>query len=106
MEKFILDVQLLNDEGLSAPVALPAIDVTDNGFVARWEKDFSGSFLFVLAEDVNFSRSVDSYDAVMLEDTSLVVSGLSSGTSYYYKVFAIFGNLVSDESNIIEVTTL
>ena len=47
MEKFILDVQLLNDEGLSAPVALPAIDVTDNGFVARWEKDFSGSFLFV-----------------------------------------------------------
>ena len=25
MEKFILDVKLLNDEGLSAPVALPAV---------------------------------------------------------------------------------
>jgi hypothetical protein len=46
------------------------------------------------------------YSNLTLTDTSQVISGISSGTDYYYRVRAVQGSFTSVNSDVIKVTTL
>ena len=62
-----------------------------------------------LIDDLNITGSLSSclagYDNLTVNSTSQAVSGLTSGTNYYYRVRAVGGNSTSGNSNTITVTT-
>lgn len=53
----------------------------------------------------NQNTYVAGYKDTLVNDTSLIVTGLSPNTTYYYRVRATDGNTVSENSNSISVTT-
>jgi phosphodiesterase/alkaline phosphatase D-like protein len=72
------------------PVLLAATTVTATSFIANWSDDagvVSGYFLDV-ATDAAFLQMVSGYDNVDVGDVTskLVDTGLSAGTTYYYRV--------------------
>ena len=87
--------------------ALDASDVAETSFVANWEAVTSmeptGYLLTVKEGDV----AVDGYNDLEVGIvTTYAVEGLKVNTTYTYTVKAVYGELASNESNGIEVTTL
>ncbi|MCS6795627.1 MAG: hypothetical protein RMJ97_02430 [Raineya sp.] len=88
------------------PMALPATEVTNISFKARWQplKDATAFFLDV-ATDINFQNILPNYNNKIIEDTTHIISGLDIGATYYYRVRAQrTDNTISANSNTISVT--
>jgi arylsulfatase A len=68
----------------------------------------SGSFII---DDINInyvnqvSSTVPGFDDRAVNDTSIIVTGLQPGTTYYYRVRAQKSGLSSDNSNVVAFTT-
>ena len=105
---FVDDIEITQVDGTevepqkpSAPIALPATDITETGFTANWQAvETATSYLL----DVFYF--VDNKPQYVKKDfettaTSETLSGLQSGCLYYYSVQANDGTLISDESDII-----
>ncbi len=92
----------------NAPVAKPAINVTDTIFTASWSA-VSGMLGYIMdvATDSNFTNILSKYNRLDV-DTNLTytITGLISGANYYYRVRAYYHNLISSNSNTIVVSTL
>jgi len=89
-----------------APVALSAINITDSQFVARWvNTDETTTHYFVdVSETTNFTVMTGAYNNWNVgPSTACLVTNLTRGETYYYRVRAgnQFGS--SLDSNIIEV---
>lgn len=71
------------------PVATAATGVGSSSFTANWNA-FSGANYYLLDVSLNssFSSFVGSYQNYVVLSTSQVVSGLTSNTTYYYRVRA------------------
>lgn len=93
----------------AAPVALPSTEITQTGFKANWQliKGATG-YKADISTNVNFSEFVPGYQNIDVGNTgSLIINqGLAAGTKYFYRVrsYNLYG--ISENSNIIETTTV
>ncbi len=91
---------------VAAPVATAATSVSTTGFIANWNS-VSGatSYQLDISTD-NFTTFLTSYNSKTETGTSQIVTGLTAGASYQYRVRAIASSGTSSNSNVISVTTL
>lgn len=91
-----------------ATAALPATNVTVNGFYANWSS-VSGAtnYLLDVSTVSNFSSCLSGYGSMNLGNvTTFWVNGLNAGTTYYYRVRYQSNDLSSDYSSTISVQTV
>lgn len=91
---------------LAIPFASSASNITDTSFQANWGLvTDADSYLIDVSTNNNFSTFVSGYNALPNTGNSLVITGLSPAISYYYRVRAKRGVEISNNSNVIVVTT-
>jgi len=85
-------------------VALPATDITHEGFTANWTKNnVATGYLLDVATDSDFENII--INALAAGNvTSRIITCLDPGTDYYYRVTALDGPGTGHYSNVIEVT--
>ena len=90
----------------SAPLADNASGIQKNQFIANWESVTGATqYYFDLAFDIDFTNFVAGYNNKPADNLlSFSITGLSPNTVYYFRVRAD-NTCVSDNSNIIKVTT-
>lgn len=101
----IIDVITLPD----APVAIAANSANPSGFTTYWHSvtDVT-NYLFYLSEEdfpADPPNNLANYNGIEVTDTTLVVTGLNSGTTYYYVVKSKVDVRISEESNSILAKT-
>ena len=91
------------------PAAIAATNETSDGFTANWNPvtGISNYLLFISLD--NFASNppvyVAGYGGKEVSGTSLVVTGLDSGTLYYYALKSKHNNVLSNYSNSIIAVT-
>ena len=92
-----------------APVATAATNISSDGFTANWEAvdALTDYVLYVSLDNIPADPPtfIPGYDGLPINGTSHTLTGLSSGTIYYYAVRANADARVSEMSNSIEVET-
>ena len=75
-------------------------------FDARWSNEGAGiTYQLDVSEDVSFTTPLFLTQAVPANTTTFTVSGLAPGMQYFYRVRSVNGSCVSENSNVISVTT-
>jgi len=94
---------------LEPPVALGQSNTTQTEFTANWTSvtDVSEYILYVSLGNfpANPPNNLPNYDGISVADTTQVISGLMSATTYYYVIKSKLGELISEESNTIIANT-
>ncbi|NJD22680.1 MAG: fibronectin type III domain-containing protein, partial [Melioribacter sp.] len=90
------------------PVATAASSVTDATFQANWNSSSGADgYKIDVATDAGFSSIVVGYNNKDVGTaTSFVVTGLNSGTTYYYQIRSYSASRTSGNSNSITVLTV
>ena len=106
---FYSQIQQYIDSGApSAPIANLATFVASHSFRANW-RSVSGAtgYTMDVATNNSFTNYITGYHNLDVGNTiSHSVTGLSTSTTYYYRVRAYTGNGTSGNSNVVSVTTL
>ena len=102
--------KLVNSSVVTVQVPAPIIDdphtVTSGGFTISWSQvDGVDGYRLDVSTVSNFSSKISDYDQKVVTGLSEVVGGLSSGTTYYIRVYAAKGTLRSLPSEVKSVTT-
>jgi len=98
------DVAVLDDD---APLAQPAADITCDAFTATWNPIFGATGYEVdVADDINFSSILASYNAASTTDTFLNVTGLTATQTYYYRVRSVTSCGTSIDTDTISVEVM
>ncbi len=94
------------DNDIPAVVATSATGVGYIGFTANWNAA-SGitDYQFDLSTDNAFGSFVGVYQNYAVSGTSLLLSDLTEGSTYYYRVRAVYNGSYGTYSNIITVQT-
>lgn len=93
------------------PVGKPnlnaASDIKATSFKASWN-GVSGADKYLIDVSVksDFTTTVAGYSRKEVTGTSIEVTGLSTTTKYYFRVYAKKGSVLSSSSTVKEVTTL
>lgn len=91
----------------AAPTAYDATQITTDGFQANWSQVPGVSkYYFYLSTNSSFSSYVGDFDGFLVNGIGAVVSGLESGTIYYYRLKCSNSDGTSKYSNTIVVQTL
>ncbi|MGD1889432.1 MAG: fibronectin type III domain-containing protein [Cyclobacteriaceae bacterium] len=100
------DKGTVTTQPLDVPVALAGSNIQRNSFQANWQTVPSAeSYRLDVAADEYFTQFVSGYEGLMLNDTSVEVTGLQQNTTYYYRLTTSGLNSDSNPSNTIQVTT-
>ncbi|MFN8340232.1 MAG: fibronectin type III domain-containing protein [Cyclobacteriaceae bacterium] len=88
----------------NAPLANTAISISASGFVARW-LPVSGAtdYRIDVSQSAGFSTFEGLYNNLPVNGTSVSITGLSAGNTYYYRVRANNASGASVNSNVIAV---
>ena len=91
----------------AAPVAIPATNLADTSFSANWNASPNGSgYLVDVTTDPTFGSFVPGYQNKIVGNVlTVAVTGLTAGTTYYYRVKATSGTGQSGYSNVITAAT-
>jgi photosystem II stability/assembly factor-like uncharacterized protein len=90
----------------ATPVATAASSINSTGFTANWAAASGAtSYQLDISKD-NFVTFVDGYNAKTVTGTSHAVSGLTSNTTYQYRVRAVNELGISGNSASVSATTL
>lgn len=90
----------------SSPIALLATDISQTNFQANWEASPGAtSYLLDVSRNESFSSYVTGYHNKPVSGTNQMVTGLYGGLTYYYRVRALNGSILSPYSNSISVVT-
>ncbi|MDD2228554.1 MAG: endonuclease [Candidatus Cloacimonetes bacterium] len=96
----------IEDNDIPTPVATAASSIGFTGFTANWNAAAGiTDYIFDLSTSVSFSSFVSGYENLPVSATSLAISGLTEGTSYYYRVLADFNESFGAYSNTISTST-
>ncbi|APY10866.1 1,4-beta-xylanase [Seonamhaeicola sp. S2-3] len=91
---------------LAIPFASIASNVTDDSFQANWVLvPEAENYLVDVSTDSDFSVMLTGYDALIVQDNAVTITGLSPASNYYYRVRAQKGTEITNNSNVITVTT-
>lgn len=92
----------------AAPVATAASNMTGTSFQANWDAAAGATgYRLDVALDSWFTSFVAGYNDLEVGNVTLhTVTGLASGTTYYYRVRAVNASGASADSNWIEVITV
>jgi fibronectin type 3 domain-containing protein len=96
---------------VSRPTANPPTNSTDTQFTANWVA-VSGATEYRLdvSSDINFGSFLVGFQNLLVSNnlTSQLVTGLTSGVTYYYRIRAVAGAnpVTSPNSNVITVITI
>jgi phosphodiesterase/alkaline phosphatase D-like protein len=96
---------------ISRPIANPATGLTDTQFTANWiAVNGATEYRLDVSSDINFGSFLANFQdlAINVANVSQVVTGLVSGTTYYYRIRAVAsgGTVVSPNSNVVTVITI
>ncbi|MCG9793412.1 endo-1,4-beta-xylanase [Flavobacterium algicola] len=84
------------------PTAYSAVNLTDSGFTANWTRVYrADKYLVDVSTTADFSTLIPSYNELAVNALTLDISGLNAGATYYYRVRAVRGALISVYSNVI-----
>jgi hypothetical protein len=89
----------------TAPVAAAASTITSTGFAANWNSVSGATGYQLDISTDNFITFVTGYNSKSETSTTDVVTGLTAGTTYQYRVRATNSSGASTNSNVISVTT-
>ena len=90
----------------AAPVANAATNITTSSFTANWGSVTGATeYRLDVSTSNTFSSFVTGYNNLQVTTTNKDVTGLSSGTTYHYRVRAANSSGTSPNSNVITVTT-
>lgn len=91
---------------IPAPVAIAASGIGFTGFTANWNAvPGFANYQFDLSLSPTFATYVGAYQNYPVSSTSLLISGLSSGITYYYRVKTMLDLAYSVYSNVISTQT-
>jgi hypothetical protein len=89
-----------------APIAISASGITLTSFVANWNAATGATDYQLDVSDDNFVTFLTGYNSKSISGTTEVISGLASNALFKFRVRAINAGGSSDNSNVINVTTL
>ncbi len=90
-----------------APVANAATSITQTSFTANWSASSGATGYFLdVASDALFSSVLSSYNNLAVISTSSSVTGLTAGTTYYYRIRATNANGTSSNSSTVSLITI
>jgi Lamin Tail Domain/Calx-beta domain len=91
---------------VETPVATAATARSSAGFTANWNAVSGASGYQLDVSTDNFATFVAGYNAKAISSTSEIVSGLNTNATYQYRVRAVSGINVSENSSTIVAVTL
>ncbi|HZY82188.1 MAG TPA: fibronectin type III domain-containing protein [Cyclobacteriaceae bacterium] len=89
----------------SAPGATAATAVSSTGFTANWNTVATATSYQLDVSPDNFATFVTGYDSKSVSTTSEIITGLTPGVLYRYRVRAVNAGGSSSNSNVIQATT-
>lgn len=91
----------------AAPVLNAAAEVTATGFKISWSAvQGADVYLLDVSKEADFDPTVTGYAKKEVTGTSQAVTGLTSATKYYFRVYSKKGSQVSAASAPKDATTL
>lgn len=100
------NVSSVNTRSLNNVTALPATNADITKFTANWlSLDGVESYIIDVSDIGDFSKLIGGFNGLRIIGTSIEVTGLMAGKTYYYRVRGVRNNATTTNSNTIAITT-